>query len=251
MIKVENLTFAYQAETVVKEINFELNAGKSLAIIGPSGCGKTTLLYLLAALQKPDSGAVTINGKNLTQIREKTGVILQDYGLFPWKTVYKNLTLGLKIRGYEKYKITKIVGQTLKDLKIEELANNYPAELSGGQKQRVAIGRALVLKPDLLLMDEPFSALDALTREKMQNLILKIHQQQKLSFVIVTHDIAEAVFLGQTIMVMQAGKVIKLIDNQYFGEEKLREKAEFFLLQKKLRQLMQFKTAGDLSYETK
>jgi len=239
MIKVNNLTFAYQESDVIKDINFNIEAGESLAVIGPSGCGKSTLLYLLAGLATADSGEIKIKGEKLEQIRENTGVILQDYGLFPWKTVHDNLALGLKIRGYSKTEVEEIVVETLDRLGIREFAENYPAELSGGQKQRVAVGRSLVLKPDLMLMDEPFSALDTLTREEMQNLILKIHNRDQLTFILVTHDIAEAAFLGKKIAVMLKGKIIDILKNPHFGESNLREKEDFFLLQRKLRKSMQ------------
>ncbi len=238
MIEVKKLNFAYNEEEVIKNISFEIKQGESLAVIGPSGCGKSTLLYLLAGLEKADRGEVKIRGKSLTDIRDNTGVILQDYGLFPWKTVHDNLALGLKIRDYKKQEMEDLVNSTLSRLGIDAFASCYPAELSGGQKQRVAVGRSLVLNPDLMLMDEPFSALDALTREEMQNLLLKIHNRDELTFIIVTHDIAEAVFLGRKIAVMREGKIIDFLENPHFGESDLREKENFFLLQKKLRRLM-------------
>ncbi|MCF8000860.1 MAG: ABC transporter ATP-binding protein [Halanaerobiales bacterium] len=238
MIKVSDLNFSYQNKKVVKNINFSINEGKSLAIIGPSGCGKSTLIYLLAGLLKPNQGTIKINGDIINNIRKKTGVILQNYGLFPWKTVFANVALGLKVRNYDKKKVDKIVVKALEKMGIDNLQNKYPAELSGGQNQRVAIARSLVLNPDLLLMDEPFSALDALTREEMQNLILKIHKENKLSYLIVTHNIDEAVFLGQEIAVMKDGEFIHMIDNPYFGDLKLREKEEFFELCKELRVMM-------------
>mgnify|MGYP000624388226 FL=1 len=238
MIKVSDLDFSYQNEKVVKNINFSISEGKSLAIIGPSGCGKSTLIYLLAGLLEPDHGTIKINGKIINNIRKKTGVILQNYGLFPWKTVFANVALGLKVRDYDKNKVNKIVENALEKMGIRDLSSKYPAELSGGQNQRVAIARSLVLNPDLLLMDEPFSALDALTREEMQNLILKIHKENNLSYLIVTHNIDEAVFLGQEIAVMKDGEFIHMIDNPYFGDLKLREKEEFFKLCKELRVMM-------------
>ena len=245
MIEVKDLDFAYQREKVLKNINLEVKRGESLAVIGPSGCGKTTLLYLLAGLETADRGEIKINSQLLTGIRDRSGVILQDYGLFPWKTVYNNLALGLKVRGAAGQEIKTKVNSALKRLKIYELKNKYPAELSGGQKQRVAVGRSLVLSPDLLLMDEPFSALDALTREEMQNLILEIHSREKFTFVLVTHDIMEAAFLGHKIAVIKAGEIIEIVENPHFGENDLREKEEFFELQKKLRSLMSLKAEGE------
>jgi len=245
MIDVKALSFAYQKEKVLDNINLKVKKGESLAVIGPSGCGKTTLLYLLAGLEKADRGEIKINSQLLNGIRDRSGVILQDYGLFPWKTVYNNLALGLKIRGAAGQEIKEKVNSALKRLKISELKDKYPAELSGGQKQRVAVGRSLVLAPDLLLMDEPFSALDALTREEMQNLILEIHSRENFTFVLVTHDIAEAAFLGHKIAVIKDGKIVELLENPHFGEKDLREKEEFFELQKKLRSLMSLEAEGE------
>lgn len=246
MIEVKDLSFAYQKEKVLNNINLKVEKGESLAVIGPSGCGKTTLLYLLAGLEKAEQGKIAINSEPLQGIRDRSSVILQDYGLFPWKTVYNNLALGLKIRGTAAAEIKTKVNSAMARLKISELKDKYPAELSGGQKQRVAVGRSLVLEPDLLLMDEPFSALDALTREEMQNLILEIHSRDNFSFVLVTHDIAEAAFLGHKIAVIKAGKIVELLENPHFGEKNLREKEEFFELQKKLRNLMSKKSRGEI-----
>lgn len=251
MIEVKNLDFAYQKEKVLHNINLKVKKGESLAVIGPSGCGKTTLLYLLAGLEQADRGTININSQPLAGIRARSGVILQDYGLFPWKTVYNNLALGLKVRKTKAQKIKTKINSVLKRLKISELKNSYPAELSGGQKQRVAVGRSLVLAPDLLLMDEPFSALDALTREEMQNLILEIHSRENFTFVLVTHDIAEAAFLGHKIAVIKAGKIVEVLENPHFGEQDLREKKEFFELQKRLRKLMSLGIKGDEKNEKK
>jgi NitT/TauT family transport system ATP-binding protein len=249
MIEVRDLDFAYQKEKVLQNINLKVKKGESLAVIGPSGCGKTTLLYLLAGLENADRGEIIINSQALSGIRDRSGVILQDYGLFPWKTVYNNLALGLKIRDTAVQEIKAEVNSALKRLKISELKDKYPSELSGGQKQRVAVGRSLVLKPDLLLMDEPFSALDALTREEMQNLILGIQSRENFTFVLVTHDIAEAAFLGQKIAVIKKGEIVEILENPHFGEKDLREKEEFFELQKKLRNLMSLKAEGEDNYE--
>ena len=238
MIKVNNLSFSYENKKIIKDLSFNIKQGKSWAIIGPSGCGKTTLVYLLAGLLKPDKGTIKIEDQNIRGIRKETGVILQNYGLFPWKTVFDNVALGLKVRDHQKQVIADKVLQALNRMGIKKFKDKYPAELSGGQSQRVAVARSLVLNPDLLLMDEPFSALDAITREEMQNLIIKIHKENELSYLIVTHNIDEAVFLGQKIAVMKEGEFIHQIDNPYFGDIDLRAKDEFFQLCKKLRTMM-------------
>jgi len=238
MIKVNNLSFSYENKKIIKDLSFNIKQGKSWAIIGPSGCGKTTLVYLLAGLLKPDRGKIKVEDQIINGIRKETGVILQNYGLFPWKSVYDNVSLGLKVRDHKKQAMEDKVLQVLNRMRIEKFKDKYPAELSGGQSQRVAVARSLVLNPDLLLMDEPFSALDAITREKMQNLIIKIHKENELSYLIVTHNIDEAVFLGQKIAVMKEGEFIHQIDNPYFGDVDLRAKDQFFQLCKKLRTMM-------------
>jgi NitT/TauT family transport system ATP-binding protein len=158
----------------------------------------------------------------------ETALILQDFGLLPWKTVWDNIAFPLKTRGIKREVIDERVSLVLKNMGIEGHSKKFPGELSGGQKQRVAIGRALALEPDLLLMDEASSALDAFTREHIQNLILNIHKEKKLNLVVVTHNIEEAVFLGQKIVVMGKGNISHIIDNPYFGDEDLRNRLDFY-----------------------
>ena len=238
MIEIENLKINYENETALKSIDLAIEKNASCAVIGPSGCGKTTLIYALAGLIKPDSGLVEISGEKLTEIREDTGVILQDYGLLPWKSVAENVALGLKIRNRKNNIIKQRTKEILKELKIYEYREKYPTELSGGQKQRVAIGRSLALKVDLLLLDEPSSSLDALSKEKLQDLILRIYKDRSLTFVLVTHNIEEAVFLGQKIIIMNDGKIQHRLDNPYFGEVNLRNKMEFYKKCLEVRNLM-------------
>lgn len=228
MIEINNLHVSYGNEKAVEGISFQAERNTTCAIIGPSGCGKTTLLYAMAGLIAPDAGSICINGERLSGIRRSTGIILQDYGLFPWKTVWNNVALGLKVRGESKEKIKETVGGILEVLGISSLGNKFPAELSGGEKQRVAIGRTLALKPDLLLMDEPSSALDAITKEHIQNLILKLYKSNPITMVIVTHSIEEAVFLGQKIIVMSKAKIKHVLENPYFGDEELRSRLEYY-----------------------
>lgn len=228
MIEINNLHVSYGSEKAVEDISLQVECNTTCAIIGPSGCGKTTLLYAMAGLISPDAGEISINGERLSGIRKSTGIILQDYGLFPWKSVWNNVALGLQVRGEDKKKTEEIVGEILEVLGISSLAGKFPTELSGGQKQRVAIGRTLALKPDLLLMDEPSSALDAITKEHIQNLILKLYKSNPVTMVIVTHSIEEAVFLGQKIIVMGKGKIKHVLENPYFGDEELRSRMEYY-----------------------
>lgn len=228
MIEINNLQVTYGNEKAVDDITLRIGRNTTCAIIGPSGCGKTTMLYAMAGLTAPDKGSIRINGEELSGIRRDTGIILQDYGLFPWKNVWDNVALGLTVRGEDKEKIAEEVNSILKILGISSLSGKYPAELSGGEKQRVAIGRTLALKPDLLLMDEPSSALDAITKEHLQNLILKLYKSNPLTMVMVTHSIEEAVFLGQKIIVMGKARIRKVLENPYFGDEELRSRMEYY-----------------------
>jgi NitT/TauT family transport system ATP-binding protein len=238
MIDVRNLSVFYGRDRALENTTFTIEKNTTCAIIGPSGCGKTTLLYCLAGLISPLEGSVTVNEQPINGIRKDTALILQDYGLFPWKSVWKNVSLGLQVRGVDKQQEKKLVEDILKELGIEQFKHKYPTELSGGQKQRVGIARALALKPDLLLMDEPSSALDAITKEHLQNLILKLYKAHPMTIMLVTHSIEEAVFLGQKIIIMDEGKIKTILDNPYFGDEDLRSKQDFYNVCLKVRQFM-------------
>lgn len=234
MIKVDNLSLSYSQKAsslkVLKNISFEVQEGTTCAIIGPSGCGKTTLLYSLAGLVYPDRGEILIKGKSPVENKKSIAVILQQYGLLPWKNVKSNIAMGLKLREFKKAKCQKRVYDILKELEIEDYENYYPSQLSGGQQQRVAIARALALKPDVLLMDEPFSSLDALTRENIQKLFLALWKKYLMTAVIVTHSIEEAVFLGKKIIILspRPGEIIARIDNEYFAKEGWRSDNSFY-----------------------
>ncbi|HWQ80332.1 MAG TPA: ABC transporter ATP-binding protein [Anaerovoracaceae bacterium] len=228
MIRVRNLGVNYGSETALKEINLDIPKNKTCAIIGPSGCGKTTLLYAMAGLIVPSAGKVLINGEERKTVRKETGVILQNAGLLPWKTVWDNVSLGLEARKLDKQTVDRRVGSILKELGISEHKHKFPAQLSGGQKQRAAIARTLVLEPDLLLMDEASSALDAINREHIQNLILRLYKKTPATMVMITHSIEEAVFLGQTIVIMERAAIRHIIENPYFGDEDIRFKPDYF-----------------------
>ena len=179
-LSIKSLKVDYEQKgeivTALDSVNLSLPRGKRGVIIGPSGCGKSTLITVLAGLNSNYSGDVQINGKPPV-VGGETALILQDFGLLPWKTVWDNVVLGLKLRKKTTAEINIAVETVLKKLGLSSLAKRYPAQLSGGQRQRVAIARALVLEPRLLLMDEPFSSLDALTREEIQDFLLKIWEE--------------------------------------------------------------------------
>ncbi|MEW5721915.1 MAG: ABC transporter ATP-binding protein [Thermodesulfobacteriota bacterium] len=242
MIAVTDLcqSFGEDSGLVLDRISFSLGQGETLSVIGPSGCGKTTLLYILAGLQPPLSGAVLIEGERRSAPGGGVSFILQDYGLFPWKTVSENILLALKIRKARVEEQARRLAALLAELGLAALARRYPVQLSGGQKQRVAIARALAGGPRLLLMDEPFSSLDALTRERLQNTILEMWRRRGLTYVIVTHSVEEAVFLGGRIMVLtdRPTRVEALIENPEFGDPDFRMKTAFFEQVKHVRALL-------------
>ena len=235
MIRVDGLTKTFEAGelTVLEDVSFTVDRGASLAVIGPSGCGKTTLLYLLAGLSQPSAGVITIGGRRASASggsAVNTAFILQDYGLLPWKTVWQNVCLGMKIRRLAAEEREARAAALLAQLGLTHHRDTFPARLSGGEKQRVAIARALATRPEILLMDEPFSALDTLTRERLQALLMGLWRAHGLTLIIVTHSIEEAVFLGGTIMVMDRhpGRIKALIDNPGAGESTFRERDAYF-----------------------
>ncbi|MFZ5643064.1 MAG: ABC transporter ATP-binding protein [Bacillota bacterium] len=234
MIKVSGLKAAYVNKNsqilALGDVSFTLERGQTCAIIGPSGCGKSTLLYILAGLMRHSDGEVEINGEPVRPKRKETALILQDYGLLPWKTALQNTSLGLEIRGYSKKEMLMAAEEALRDLGIWEFRNHYPAQLSGGQRQRVAIARSLTLKPDLFLMDEPFSSLDALTREGLQNTLLDFWRKKNSTIVLVTHSIEEAVFLGRKILIFSAGpgRILQIVENSAMGDAGYRNSPQFY-----------------------
>ncbi|ABO51283.1 ABC transporter related protein [Desulforamulus reducens MI-1] len=225
--------------TAVDSVDLSLPQSKTGVIIGPSGCGKSTLFNVLAGLNHRYSGHVLINGK-VPEGGGETALILQEYGLLPWKTVWDNVILGLQLRKKTTQEIQSQAATVLDKLGLLSLAKRFPAQLSGGQRQRVAIARALVLEPKLLLMDEPFSSLDALTREEIQDFLLQIWQETKLTILLITHNIEEAVFLGNKIFVMSPGpgSIIQVVENEMAGDYELRGKVPFLEMCSSLRSLL-------------
>jgi len=251
MIQLESLTYAYpNAAPVFQDFTWTAGRGEAWAVLGPSGCGKTTLLYLLAGLRFPDSGQVRIDGQPLLRPRPHSGLILQDYGLLPWATVRQNAELGLRVRSFYgpdgKHAPGEFQPQIDLDPWLERLGlapfkDKYPGQLSGGQRQRTAIARTLALKPDLLLMDEPFSSLDAPTRSGLQNLTLELWAEQSLTLVIVTHAIEEAAVLGQRILLLGAppNRQPQVIENPAAAQPDFRDTAEYSALVQRLRRRLE------------
>jgi NitT/TauT family transport system ATP-binding protein len=216
------------------DIDLEVQPGEFISLIGPSGCGKSTLLRLVADLLEPTSGAVTINGKSAHQARvdQDYGMAFQQSGLFEWRSVERNIELPLELKGWDKAKRRERAKEMLELVKLPEFAQHMPWQLSGGMQQRVAIARALASHPKLLLMDEPFGALDEMTREHMQAELLRICAAAGTTVIFVTHSIPEAVYLADRVVVMspRPGRITEIV-NVGLGRgrtELTREAGEFF-----------------------
>jgi len=218
ILRVENLSKTFntrEGSTVaLKDINFSTHRREFLCIVGQSGCGKSTLVRILAGLEEPSAGEVLLEGKPVTEPGTDRGMVFQGYTLFPWLTVKKNVMFGPEVNGYGREEAEREALQWLQLVGLEKFADSYPHQLSGGMKQRVAIVRALANRPRILLMDEPFGALDAQTRCRMQVHLLEIWRKIDITIVFITHDLEEAIFLADRILVLSAhpGEVQELIE---------------------------------------
>jgi NitT/TauT family transport system ATP-binding protein len=186
----------------LKDINLEIPQGQFVCLLGPSGCGKSTLLNAVAGFAPPSSGSITADGKLVTAPGPERGMVFQEYALFPWMTVADNVAFGLQIKGQSREQISATVDKLLTMLSLQDFRNRYPKDLSGGMRQRVAIARVLALDSPIMLMDEPFGALDALTRRNLQDELLRIWAELKKTIIFVTHSIEEAIYLADRIVVM-------------------------------------------------
>lgn len=237
MLRAEKIGKSYGAERVLDSVSFALAGEETLAVVGPSGCGKTSLLYILSGLVRPDSGAVLLDGAPVSGPTPDISIILQDYGLLPWRTVEDNVALGLKVQGVPRAERRTRARDQLAELGIAGRGQDFPATLSGGEQQRVAIARAFVSRPRLMLLDEPFSSLDALTRERLQRTLLDVWKRRRVPYVLVTHSLEEAVVLGRRIMVMSGrpARPVAMFDNPGFGDASIRDTEACFNLLKELR----------------
>lgn len=195
-------------------VDFEIKENEFICVIGPSGCGKSTLLNIIAGLLEPTAGQVLVDGNPIKGTGTDRGVVFQQYALFPWLTVRKNVEFGLKLKGMSKEKCEAVSTKYLKMVELEKFADSYPKELSGGMKQRVAIARAYAMNPEVLLMDEPFGALDAQTRTQLQTELLKAWEEENKTCFFVTHDIEEAIVLATRVVIMSArpGRIKEVVD---------------------------------------
>ena len=205
----------YKPEFVaVENVTLDIQQGEFVSIVGPSGCGKSTLLDLIAGLTKPSSGQILLSGKQITQPGLDRGIVFQQYALYPWLTALENIEFGLEAKGVDKQTRREKAQYYLQLVGLAGFEKHYPNELSGGMKQRVAIARSLAYEPEILLMDEPFAALDAQTRETLQEELIKIWQSSKKTIVFITHSIDEAIFLSQRVAIMTSrpGRIKEVID---------------------------------------
>lgn len=205
MLQISHLAARYDGKPVLDDINLTLDGGELLVVLGPSGCGKTTLLNLIAGFVPYQHGSIVLAGKKVTGPGAERGVVFQNEGLLPWRNVQDNVGLGLQLTGVEKSQRQRIAQDTLKKVGLEGAEKRFIWQLSGGQRQRVGIARALAANPQLLLLDEPFGALDAFTREQMQTLLLTLWQETGKQVLLITHDIEEAVFMATELVLLSPG----------------------------------------------
>lgn len=228
-VEMKHVSFSYDNKTILNQINLTLEKSHSYALIGKSGVGKSTLLHILAGLLKTTEGEVVMKGKRIQNPRKDIGFMFQDLGLFPWLTVFDAISMPLKLdKRQTNQAIKESVIMLIKEVGLNGLENKYPAELSGGQRQRVALARTLINEPDLLLMDEPTSTLDEMTKEQIQQLISEQVKQRQTTLLFVTHNIEEAVFLGQYILLLQENGEIETLANPLHGVDRAKDNLSFY-----------------------
>jgi NitT/TauT family transport system ATP-binding protein len=213
-IRIESLSKTYGERLVLDDVSLDIGAGEIVTIVGPSGCGKTTLLRCIEGLMTPSVGSVTIDGQLVTKPLEGVAMVFQHFGLFPWKTVYANVAYGLRVGGASKELIAQRVPKFIEMVGLGGFEKAYPHQLSGGMQQRAGLARALATEPDVLVMDEPFGAIDAQTRELLQFELLRIWEQRPTSMIFVTHSIEEAVLMGDRVVILRGrpGQIFDVVD---------------------------------------
>jgi len=231
-------------------VDLEIREGEFVCLLGPSGCGKTTLLNMVAGFDHPTGGRILIDGEPVTAPSPKHITIFQNYGLFPWRTVLGNVEYGLEVQGVSKSERQEIAREYINMVGLEKFINHHPHELSGGMQQRVAIARALAVDPEILFMDEPFGALDAMTRFKMQEEITRIWQEKHKTIIFVTHDIDEAVFLADRIVLMSPhpGRIKRVLDVS-IGRPRVRTGYDFMTIRDKVFEEFELVHRQDLEFQ--
>lgn len=243
-INIENVSKTFNKDDkenkALNNINLPIKKGEFICLLGQSGCGKSTLLNMLAGFDKPTEGKIVIDGEDVTKPRIDRVTIFQNYGLLPWRNVDKNIKLGLESLKKSKKEKNDIAEKYIKLVGLEKYKKLFPLELSGGMQQRVAIARALAVKPEILFMDEPFGALDPITRKKLQEDITEIWKKEKNTIIFVTHDVEEAVFLASKIVVMSPnpGKIKEIIDNNK-AKPIIRTSVEFYDMKDKILKILE------------
>ena len=217
-VKIDHVEKVYEGRNgkmiALNGVDLDIKENEFICVVGPSGCGKSTLLNIIAGLLEPTSGAVYVNGKKVEGTGTERGVVFQQYALFPWLTVLKNVMFGLKLKGMSDAEAKEVAMKYIKMVELEDFVDAYPKELSGGMKQRVAIARAYAVQPEVLLMDEPFGALDAQTRTQLQSELVRTWQEEKKTCFFITHDVEEAIILATKVIVMSArpGRIKTIVD---------------------------------------
>ncbi len=217
-VKIENVKKVWNTRNgqivALNGVNLDIMENEFICVVGPSGCGKSTILNIIAGLEEPTEGAAYIDDKKITSTGVERGVVFQQYALFPWLTVLKNVMFGLKLQGKKNDEAKEIAMKYIKMVQLEEFVNHYPKELSGGMKQRVAIARAYAVNPEVLLMDEPFGALDAQTRTQLQTELLETWEKEQKTCFFITHDVDESIILAQKVVIMSArpGRIKEIVD---------------------------------------
>ena len=217
-VKIDNVRRVFNTRNgemiALNGVSLDIMENEFICVVGPSGCGKSTLLNIIAGLLEPTSGKVYCDGKEVTGTGTERGVVFQQYALFPWMTVKKNVMFGLNLKGIKGKEAEDIAMKYIKMVQLEDFVDHYPKELSGGMKQRVAIARAYAVNPSILLMDEPFGALDAQTRTQLQTELLETGEKERKTCFFITHDVDEAIILAQKVIIMSArpGRIKEIVD---------------------------------------
>jgi NitT/TauT family transport system ATP-binding protein len=255
-IQITNVSKAFQSDDgevrALDHVSLDIENGEFICLLGPSGCGKSTLLNAIGGFSLPSQGLITVNGKTITAAGPDRGMVFQEYALFPWMTVEDNIRFGMELNRHTPQHIEQKTNELLEIFMLGEFRRRFPKDLSGGMRQRVAIARVLALDPPVLLMDEPFGALDALTRRNLQDELLRVWEQFQKTIIFVTHSIEEAVYLADRIVVLtyRPGRIKKIIKVQ-LPRPRDTVSVEFNLLKRDISELVMEEQQRHVSAETK